>query len=251
MESMAVFAFDGFPEVRPGDRIPDLVVACLRRSGFPPADGDVLVLAHKVVSKAEGALRDLSTVVPGPEAEHLAEETGKDPRLCQLILEQSRRIVRHRRGLIIAEQRLGLVCANAGIDHSNAGGGDWVVTLPQDPDRSAAGVRDAVAAAFGVAVGVIINDSHGRAWREGAVGCCIGCAGITPVTSHIGRTDRSGYVLRTSTEAVADELAAAATLLQGQSAEGRPLALIRGAPVAPGEGGAAPLIRRPEKDLFR
>ena len=251
MKSMAVHAFDGFPDVRPGDCIPDLVVACLRSSGLAPADGDVLVIAHKVVSKAEGAMRNLATVRPGEDARALAEETDKDPRLCQVILEQSRRIVRHRRGLIIAEQRLGFVCANAGIDHSNAGGGELVVTLPEHPDRSARAVRDAVRAAFGCRVGVIINDSHGRAWREGAIGCCIGCAGIEPVHSHIGRVDRSGYVLRTSTEAVADELAAAATLLQGQSAEGRPLALIRGAPVELGEAGAGDIVRREEKDLFR
>jgi coenzyme F420-0:L-glutamate ligase/coenzyme F420-1:gamma-L-glutamate ligase len=251
MEVMAAYAFDGFPDVRRGDSIPDLVVACLRRHGFAPADGDVLVIAHKVVSKAEGAMVDLATVVPGPEAQLLAVETDKDPRLCQLILDQSRRIVRQRRGLIIAEQRLGLVCANAGIDHSNAGGGDWVVTLPSDPDASARSVRDAVHEAFGASVGVIVNDSHGRAWREGAVGLCIGCAGIAAVSSHIGRTDRDGYVLRTSTEGVADELAATATLLQGQSAEGRPLVLIRGAPVEPGEAGAAALVRRAEKDLFR
>jgi len=251
MQAMAVYAFDGFPDVKRGDAIPQLVLACLRRAGFPPADGDVLVIAHKVVSKAEGALHDLATITPGPEAERLAAETDKDPRLCQLILDQSRRIVRQRRGLIIAEQRLGLVCANAGIDHSNAGGGDWVVTLPDDPDRSAREVRDAVLQGFSASVGVIINDSHGRAWREGAIGCCIGCAGFEPVHSHIGQTDRSGYVLRTSTEGVADELAAAATLLQGQSAEGRPLALIRGAPVQPGEAGADALVRRPEKDLFR
>ncbi len=251
METMAVHAFDGFPDVRSGDSIPDLVVTCLRDHGFLPVDGDVLVIAHKVVSKAEGAMRNLATVRPGEEARALAEETDKDPRLCQVILEQSRRIVRHRRGLIIAEQRLGFVCANAGIDHSNAGGGDWVVTLPDDPDRSARAVRDAVHAAFGASVGVIINDSHGRAWREGAIGCCIGCAGIAPIHSHIGQVDRHGYVLRTSTEAVADELASAATLLQGQSAEGRPLALIRGAPVEPGEAGAGAIVRPAEKDLFR
>jgi coenzyme F420-0:L-glutamate ligase/coenzyme F420-1:gamma-L-glutamate ligase len=251
VETFAVYALDGFPDVQPGDDLGRLVVACLQAARFPPLPGDVLVIAHKVVSKAEGAVVDLAEVVPSPAAAVLAAQTDKDPRLCELILRESRRVVRCRRGLIIAEHRLGLVCANAGIDHSNAGGGERVVLLPADPDASARNIRDAVARAFGVLVGVIVNDSQGRAWREGAVGVCIGCCGIAPLRSHIGRTDRDGYVLRTSVEGVADELAAAATLLQGQSAEGTPLVLIRGAGVAAGEEGAERLVRRPERDLFR
>jgi coenzyme F420-0:L-glutamate ligase/coenzyme F420-1:gamma-L-glutamate ligase len=190
-------------------------------------------------------------VVPGPAALQLAEESGKDPRLCQVILDESARILRVRPGLIIAEHRLGFICANAGVDFSNVGlGPDRVTVLPKDPDGSAARLRDAIARHDGVAVGVIINDTHGRPWREGAVGVAIGVAGLEPLYSYIGREDRYGYVLHSSIESVADELAAAASLLQGQAAEGTPLVIVRGARFEPG-GGRTRLLREPDKDMFR
>lgn len=249
---LQLWALEGFPDVRPGDDLPQLVVVALRRNGLTPRDGDVLVVAQKVVSKAEGRVVDLREVRPGPRAEGLAEETGKDPREVELILAESVAINRRRRGLIIAEHRLGFICANAGIDHSNVGGSDEVVSLlPEDPDRSAAALREAVSAAFGAAVGVIVSDSHGRPHRNGAVGVAIGAAGMGALHNLVGRKDRYGYVLRRTVEAVADELASAAGLVQGQADEGRPVVLIRGAPVPPDGGGAADLVRPLEEDLYR
>jgi len=232
--------------------LPDVLVAALRESGLPPETGDVLVIAQKIVSKAEGSLSDLARVAPGEEARRLARETGKDPRLVEVILRESRQIVRVHQGVLITEHRLGFICANAGVDHSNVGlGPDVVSLLPQAPDASAHAIREAVQAAFGIAISVIINDSHGRPHREGAVGVCIGAAGLEPLLNLIGRPDLYGHTLRTSVEAVADELAAAATLLQGQCDEGTPAVLIRGLRVPEGEGGAGRLLRDPSHDLFR
>lgn len=241
----------GIPDIRPGMSLPDVVVAALRQNGPIPRTGDVLVVAQKIVSKAEGRVVDLARVTPTAEARRLARRTGKDPRLVQVVLEESAQVVRARRGILITRHRLGFICANAGVDHSNVGlGGEWVSLLPRDPDASARALREAVRAAFDVEVATLINDSHGRAHREGAVGVCIGAAGLEPLVSLVGRTDRYGYTLRTSVEAVADELAAAATLLQGQCDEGTPVVLARGIPVSPGEGRAARLVRDPSRDLF-
>ena len=250
--SFTVTAVDGIPEVQPGASLPGLVVAALRERGPRPRDGDVLVVAQKVVSKAEGSIVDLRTVTPGAEAVRLARLGGKDPRHVEVILRESKRVVRAQGGVLITEHRLGHISANAGVDHSNAGIGPHAVTvLPRDPDASARALRDAVRDAFGASVAVVINDSHGRPHREGAVGVCIGAAGMEPLLSLVGRPDRHGYTMRTSVEAVADELAGAATLVQGQCDEGTPVALIRGVTVPPGDGGAAKLIRDPSKDLFR
>jgi coenzyme F420-0:L-glutamate ligase / coenzyme F420-1:gamma-L-glutamate ligase len=253
MHHMSVWAPTGLPDIRPGMDLPELIVDLFRRSDLSPRDGDVLVVAQKVVSKAEGAVVHLAGLDPGQEARALAAEAQKDPRLCQVILDESRAIVRVRPGLIIAEHRLGFICANAGVDFSNVGlGEEWVATLPRDPDASAQRLRRAVTAAYGVPVAVIINDTHGRPWREGAVGVAIGVAGLEPLFSHIGREDLYGYVLHSSIEGIADELAAAASLLQGQAAEGTPVVLIRGARFEPGTGGSrTKLLREPEQDLFR
>src|SRR3989441_6460339 len=229
-----------------------VILDLVRRNNLTPEDLDVFVIAHKVVSKSEGSVVNLDEVTPTSRGEALAEETGKDPRLCQVILNESRAILRVRPGLIIAEHRLGFICANAGVDHSNVGlGPQWVATLPADPDRSAQAIRQAIAEALGVRVGGIINDTHGRPFREGAVGVAIGLAGMEPLYSYIGEQDLYGYVLQTSVESVADELASAASLLQGQAAEGTPLALIRGVRIEPGRGGALRLLREPAKDMFR
>jgi len=242
----------GIPDVRPGMSLPDVLVAALRGAGPAPEAGDVLVVAQKIVSKAEGSVVDLAEVVPGEDARRLGRETAKDPRLVEVILRESRQVVRVHQGVLITEHRLGFISANAGVDHSNVGLGPEVVSLlPRDPDASARAIRDAVGTAFGVPVAVIINDSHGRPHREGAIGVCIGAAGLEPLLDLVGRPDLYGYTLRTSVEAVADELAAAATLLQGQCDEGTPAVLIRGLQVPAGDGGATQLLRDPSRDLFR
>ncbi|HEV8354490.1 MAG TPA: coenzyme F420-0:L-glutamate ligase [bacterium] len=252
MRSLSAWAPEGIPEVRSGADLAALIIGALRIAGIPPADGDVLVVAQKVVSKAEGSVRDLAEVAAGDDAQRLARLSGKDARLVQVILDESRAILRVRPGLVIAEHRLGYVCANAGVDHSNVGLGEsWVCLLPQDPDASAAAIRRAVGDAFGVDAAVVINDSHGRPFREGTVGVAIGSAGLEPLLSFIGQVDRSGYTLRASVEAVADELAAAASLLQGQAAEGTPLVVIRGARYDAGTSPSARLLRVAEKDMFR
>jgi len=251
MHALTAWVPAGFPDVRPGTDLAAAILEVLSRNDLTLEPGDVLVLAQKVVSKAEGAVVNLAEVAPGPHAQQLAKEAQKDARLCQVILDESRRILRVRPGLIIAEHRLGFICATAGVDFSNVGlGSDWVSLLPRDPDRSAAGVRRAIEQRAGVAVAVIINDTHGRPWREGAVGVAIGVAGLEPIYSYIGQEDLYGYILHSSIEGVADELAAAASLLQGQAAEGTPLVLIRGARFTPG-GGRTKLLREPERDMFR
>ncbi len=249
---LQLWALDGFPEVRAGADLGQVIVESLESNRLTPSDGDVLVVAQKVVSKAEGRVVELASVRPRPRAAALAAETGKDAREIELILQESVAINRHRRGLIIAEHRLGFTCANAGVDHSNVAGSEEVVSLlPQDPDASARRIRDAVASAFGTTVGVIISDSHGRPHRNGAVGVAIGVAGFAPLLSYVGQADRYGYVLRRTVEAVADELAGAAGLLQGQADEGRPVVLIRGARLIRDGGSAADLVRPLEEDLYR
>jgi coenzyme F420-0:L-glutamate ligase / coenzyme F420-1:gamma-L-glutamate ligase len=254
MAQVTIVAVPGFPEIGPGTDLPALIVRGLRSADLAPAAGDALVVAQKVVSKAEGSVVDLTAVRPGPEAARIAETIDKDPRLVEVVLRESTRVVRAEHGVLITEHRLGFICANAGVDHSNVGlGPDVVSLLPKDPDASARAIRDAVRAAFDVSVAVVINDSHGRPHREGAVGVCIGAAGLEPVVSLVGRPDLYGYMLRTSTEAVADELASAATLVQGQCAEALPVVLIRGLGLgeSPKDAGSAALLRDPARDLFR
>jgi coenzyme F420-0:L-glutamate ligase/coenzyme F420-1:gamma-L-glutamate ligase len=251
MKSVQAWAPEPFPEIRPGDDLVGAIADALRGNRVAPHDGDVVVVAHKVVSKAEGDVVDLQTITPGPEALRLAGEVAKDPRLVEVILRESKSIRRVRPGLIIAEHRLGFVCANAGVDHSNVGLGDDVVALlPKDPDASAGRIRTGLRERFGVDMAVIVNDSHGRPFRQGTTGVAIGSSGLRVLRSYVGEEDRYGYVLRVSIEAVADECAGLANLLQGQGAEGTPLVLIRGLHHA-GVGPAADLVRPEDEDLFR
>ncbi len=251
MKALLAWAPEPFPEIRPGDDLAAAIVDALRGAGLLPQPGDVVVVAHKVVSKAEGSVVDLREVTPSPAAAALAHDAQKDPRIVEVILRESRAIRRVRPGLIIAEHRLGFVCANAGVDHSNVGLGDDVVALlPRDPDASAARLRARLREVFGVDVGVIVNDSHGRPFRQGTTGTALGAAGLNALRSYVGEEDRYGYVLRVSVEAVADELAAMANLLQGQAAEGTPIVLVRGGDY-PGEGRGADLTRPEAEDLFR
>jgi coenzyme F420-0:L-glutamate ligase/coenzyme F420-1:gamma-L-glutamate ligase len=251
MRALIAWAPEPFPEIHPGDDLLGAITGALRGAGLMPEPGDVIVVAHKVVSKAEGSVVDLNEITPGAQAQALAAEAQKDPRLVEVILRESAAVRRVRPGLIIAEHRLGFVCANAGVDHSNVGMGDDIVaTLPRDPDASAERIRVHLREAFGVDVGVIINDSHGRPFRQGTTGAAIGAAGLRALRSYVGERDLYGYLLRVSVEAVADELAAMANLLQGQAAEGRPLVLIRGAEHL-GTDTAADLVRPEAEDLFR
>ncbi len=231
----------------PGDDLAGMLAARAAAEGAVP--GDVLIVAHKVVSKAEGRLVALADVDPGPAARALAEETGKSAELCELILSESRRIVRRRRSLLVCETHHGFICANAGIDSSNAPDGT-VVLLPVDPDASARRLQARVAAAVGGRVGTIVIDTHGRPFRRGLVNVAIGVAGFAPVIDHRGERDRSGRVLVATDQAIADELAAAAGIHLGKDA-GTPAVIASGVPTEPAPGGAHLLVRDPEHDLFR
>ena len=244
-----VIPIPGVPEVRAGDDLAALI-ANAARAGPGIEAGDIIVVTQKIVSKAEGRVVSLDGVTPSPEAERLGVETEKEPRLVELILRESSRIVRQAGPILITETKHGFVCANAGIDASNVGPEGLVSLLPEDPDRSAAGIRKAIRDRVGADVAVIITDTFGRPWREGHTNVAIGVAGMRPFADYVGQTDPHGYELRVSTLAVADELAAAAELVHGKLA-GIPVAIIRGYSYPRGEGTARELVRDAERDLFR
>ncbi len=242
------------PLVRPGDDLAGLLISACERSALKPADGDVLVIAQKIVSKAEGRYVDLANVRPSPRAMSLAAEVGKDPRLVEVILGESRRVVRYRPGVLIVEHRLGFIMANAGVDRSNVdpdAGSEPVLLLPADPDASAAALLERLAGHFRKRLGVIIIDSWGRAWRRGTVGVALGVAGLPALMDMRGRPDLFGRELHVTQTGFADEIAAAASLLMGQADEARPAVLVRGLSWAGPSSPAATLIRAPEEDLFR
>ncbi|HUH95772.1 MAG TPA: coenzyme F420-0:L-glutamate ligase, partial [Anaerolineales bacterium] len=240
------------PLIRQGDDLADIIVNSLGRSNIALEDQDIFVLAQKVVSKAEGRIVNLGSVQPGPRALELGAQIEKDPRLVELILQESTSVVRTRPGTIIVEHKLGFICANAGIDHSNVTGEEGsVLLLPRNPDRSADEIRTKIEARAKKRIGVMIIDSHGRAWRIGTVGVCIGLSGIPGVIDERGWQDLLGYTLRITVVGVADELAAAASLVMGQAAEGTPIVHVRGFPYPLREGALGELIRPKEQDLFR
>lgn len=250
---MTLTALTGMPLVEAGADLAALIGAALHAADETLAPGDVLVVAQKIVSKAEGRRVCLADVTPSARALALAAETGKDPRLVELILRESATILRARPGVLITEHRQGQIQANAGIDQSNvAPGGDaYVLLLPEDADASARRLRDALGQRTGIAPAIIINDSAGRAWRLGIAGFALGCAGLRALDSRIGKADLFGRPLEVTEIAVADELAAAASHLMGQADEGTPVVLIRGARFSAGGGGARALLRPREQDLFR
>jgi coenzyme F420-0:L-glutamate ligase/coenzyme F420-1:gamma-L-glutamate ligase len=251
VDTITAAVLEGLPEIGPGDDLAGLLAAAMPPGS--PARGDVLVVAHKIVSKAEGRTRTLSEVVPGKRARKLAAELNKDPRHVQVVLDESREIRRATRGVLIAVTRHGLVCANAGVDASNAPNEDTVVLLPQAPDRSARELRAGLRQLLGVAPGVLITDSFGRAWRHGQCDVAVGCAGLTPLDDWRGRSDARGRELKATLIAVADELAAAADLARSKDGM-QPAVLVSGAGryVTDHDGpGAAALVRDAEHDLFR
>ena len=244
------------PLIRHGDDLADIIVAGLRDTEIALEDGDILVLAQKIVSKAEGRMINLATVTPSEHAISLAAQADKDPCIVELMLHESNEVLRVRVGAIIVEHKLGFICANAGIDHSNvAGAGDskeeFVLLLPENPDRSATEIRSKLEAASAKRIGILIIDSHGRAWRNGTVGVTIGISGIPGVADLRGQLDLFGYTLRITQVGAADELAAAASLMMGQASEGTPVVHVRGFPYALREGSLRELIRPKDQDMFR
>jgi coenzyme F420-0:L-glutamate ligase / coenzyme F420-1:gamma-L-glutamate ligase len=238
------------PLIEPGDDLAEIILASIEKADWDLQNGDVLVMAQKIVSKAENRTVDLATVIPSLRAIELATEVQKDARLVELILSESETVVRRGPGVLIVEHKLGFVMANAGIDRSNVNGEDHALLLPVDPDRSATVIRRAIAARVRIDVGVLIIDSFGRAWRNGTIGTAIGASGVPTLLDLRGRPDLFGRPLETTEVGWADELAAAASLMMGQAGEGRPVILVRGL-VETGEGSAADLLRPKQKDLFR
>ena len=252
--TVTITGLSGIKLVEPGDDLGAITVTAFAANGIVPEDGDVLVLAQKIVSKAEGRYVDVATVQPSERAIALAAELDKDPRFVEVVLSESKRVVRHRPGLLIVEHRLGLVMANAGIDHSNVptdDGVDRVLLLPEDPDGSARALREHLVRVFGTGIAVIVSDSFGRAWRKGTVGIALGAAGLPALVDLRGHPDLFGRALLVTETGFADEIAAAASLLMGQADEAMPMVLVRGLAWSAPEVPAAALIRPAEHDLFR
>ncbi len=246
-----IIGIEGIPEIQPGDDLAALLLTAAARQGTPPQSGDVLVVTQKIVSKTEGRVVSLEGIDPSPLALAITAGHRRDPRHTELILRESRRIVRMDRGVILSETRHGFNCANAGIDASNIPGDNTVALLPLDPDASARQIRDAVKARSGADTAVIISDTFGRPWRSAAVNVAIGVAGFNPLLSYVGQEDAHGNLMHTTVIAVADELAAAAELVTGKT-EGIPVTIIRGYPWEPMPNASnQALIRDPDKDLFR
>lgn len=252
--SLELLALPGVPIVRPGDDLSALIGDALERLAVAPKANDVLVIAQKIVSKAEGRYVVLADVEPSPEAVALGAEIGKDARLVQVILSESVRVVRKRANLLIMQHRLGFVMANAGVDHSNVesdSAAERVLLLPRDPDASAASIRARLGARFGIAPSVIVNDSFGRPWRRGVTGVAIGAAGLPSLVDMRGKPDLVGRPLQVTLVALADEIAAAASLVMGQADEGQPAVLVRGLGWSAPEAPVSQLVRPAEEDLFR
>jgi coenzyme F420-0:L-glutamate ligase/coenzyme F420-1:gamma-L-glutamate ligase len=247
---------NGIPLVHPGDNLSRQIASAIRSTQIELQDGDILVITQKIVSKSENRFVNLNTVTASPEAVTIAVQTEKDPRFVELVLRESKGVLRTRPGALIVEHKLGFICANAGIDHSNVqtlGGNseDWVLLLPENPDESAQRIRNYLENEFSKKIGVLIIDSHGRAWRMGAVGSSIGLSGMPGLIDLRGKPDLFGYKLRVTLVAAADELAAAASLMMGQADEFTPVIHVRGFPYPLRDGTIQELIRPKELDLFR
>jgi coenzyme F420-0:L-glutamate ligase/coenzyme F420-1:gamma-L-glutamate ligase len=254
--ALTITPLKGIPIITPGTDLAEVIITGLHLSNLDLQDNDIIVIAQKVVSKSEGRLVNLATVIPSESAIELGVNTEKDPRLVELIIRESNKVLRTRPGTIIVEHKLGFICASAGIDHSNVKGEgskdeEWVLLLPENPDESAYKIRAALEARSSVHVGVLINDSHGRAWRIGTVGVTIGISGIPTVVDERGWKDLTGYTLKITEVGASDELAAAASLVMGQAAEGTPIVHVRGFPYPLRESSLGELLRPREQDFFR
>ena len=250
-QAVRLLALTGLPEVRPGDDLGELLATRLVSIEPPLARFDVVVVAQKVVSKAENRYLDLGSVTPSPRARELAAVTAKDPRLVEAILAESTEVLRARTGVIVVRHRLGYVMAQAGVDRSNVGGRDCVLLLPEAPDESAARLRATLARLTGEAPGVIVSDSFGRPWRLGTTNVALGAAGVPSLWDRRGEQDRHGRPLETTEVAWADAVAAAAGLVMGEAAEGQPCVLVRGLTWSAPDAPASRLLRPIEEDLFR
>ena len=250
MTKLTITAVDGLPEIRPGDDLARLIADAARAQHTAIATGDVVVVAQKIVSKSEGRIVRLADVRPGDRARAMAEESGKDARQIEVVLGECAKIVRWERGILICETRHGFVCANAGVDRSNAGAPDTVVLLPLDPDASAKRLRDAFTAVAGVTVSVVVTDTFGRAWREGHTNVAIGIAGLPALKRYVGQRDPEGYELRVTEIAIADEIAGAAELVMGKL-DRCPAAIVRGFTLDEPPETAREYVRPAARDLFR
>ena len=250
MPDVTLIPIDGLPEIKPGDDLAQMLVDCVRSAGRAFEAGDLLAIAQKVVSKSEGRIRRLADVSPSAEAERMAAASGRDARGLQVVLDETVRIVRWQRGVLIVETRHGFVCANAGVDHSNAGALDTLILLPVDPDGSAARIRERIRAETGVDVPVVITDTFGRAWREGHMNVAIGISGLPALRRYIGEFDPDGYEMRVTEIAIADEIAAATELVMGKL-DRRPAAIVRGLVMPEGSETARTYVRPHDKDMFR
>lgn len=250
MRSVTFTAIEGIPLVAEGDKLGELICAASLRGGLKFEPGDILVVCQKVISKAEGRVRDLNQIEPSPLARAFAARWEKDARAVELVMRQTSRIVRMDKGVLIVETGPGWVCANAGIDESNSIEGDRAILLPEDSDLSAARLRDEIRSLTGVEIAVVVTDTFGRPWRDGLTEVCLGIAGMNPMLDLRGSTDLGGRELHHTVVAIADELAAGAGLLMGK-ADGVPAVLVRGYPYEPCEASARVLIRPADADLFR
>lgn len=249
-QGIGIIPIPAVPEILPGDDLSAVLRAAGVAAGLELVCGDILVIAQKAVSKAEGRVVQLRAIAPSPLAVQYGERWGRDPRHVEVVLRESRRIVRMDRGIIISETHHGFVCANAGVDASNVPGEDTLCLLPEDPDRSARELFDRLQVALGFPVPVLVTDSFGRSWREGIVNVAIGVAGLAPVIDYRGRPDTEGREMSATVIAVADELAAAAELVMGK-VDKVPAVIVRGYEYEAGEGAASRLVMPPEKDMFR
>jgi len=245
-----IIGIEGIPEVKPGDNLANLIIDSTQKNGIKIMDRDIIVVTHKIVSKAEGRLIDLKKIIPSNFALKISKRRKKDPRMVEVILREAKRIVRMERGVIIAETRHGFICANAGVDKSNVKGEDMVSLLPINPDKSAELIRDEIKRRLNADVAVIISDTFGRPWREGQTNIAIGVAGLEPILDYRGKRDSYGYTLKVTAIAIADELASAAELVMGKVGM-VPIAIIRGYQYTEGGGSVKSLIRPRSKDLFR